>query len=143
MSIAKSGDTVKVHYKGTLQDGTVFDTSADSEPLVFTLGQHMVIPGFENAVEGMEVGQSKSVTIPSDQAYGPYRQDLVIEIEKNFIPEHIKPELGMVLQLQAEDGAVTNVTVTEISENTVTLDGNHPLAGQDLTFEIELVEIMQ
>jgi len=107
MPLAKSGDTVKVHYKGTLADGTEFDSSLDREPFVFTLGENMVIPGFENAIIGMEVGETKSVTIPSDDAYGPYRQDLVVEIE-----------------------------------NTVTLDGNHPLAGQDLTFEIQLLEIV-
>lgn len=142
MPSAKSGDTVKVHYKGTLADGTEFDSSLDREPFVFTLGENMVIPGFENAIIGMEVGETKSVTIPSNDAYGPYRQDLVVEIEKALIPPNINPELGMVLQLQSEEGEITNVTVTEISENTVTLDGNHPLAGQDLTFEIQLLEIV-
>ncbi len=142
MPSAKSGDTVKVHYKGTLADGTEFDSSLDREPFVFTLGENMVIPGFENAIIGMEVGETKSVTIPSNDAYGPYRQDLVVEIEKGLIPPNINPELGMVLQLQSEEGEITNVTVTEISDNTVTLDGNHPLAGQDLTFEIQLLEIV-
>lgn len=141
MATAKSGDTVKVHYKGSLADGTVFDSSEGGEPLEFQLGQEMVIPGFENAIVGMNIGDSKTVNIPADEAYGQYRDDLVLEIEKNQIPSHIQPELGMMLQMQSDQGTVTNVTITQISDNTVTLDANHPLAGKDLIFEIQLVEI--
>ncbi len=142
MAVAKAGDTVKVHYTGLLSDGTVFDSSVDREPLVFTLGQDMVIPGFENAIIGMAEGESKSIKIPADEAYGQYREDLVIEVEKNRFPEHITPELGMVLEVHSDDGSTTNVTITQVSETTVTLDGNHPLAGHDLTFEIQLLEIV-
>ena len=142
MAQAKPGDTVKVHYNGSLEDGTIFDSSLGKEPLTFTLGQGMVIPGFENAVLGMNEGETKTVTIPPEEAYGPYDEDLVVTIERAQIPPHIAPEIGMVLQVTSQDGRVSNVTVTEMTEKTVTLDGNSPLAGKNLTFEIKLESII-
>ena len=138
---AETGDTVRVHYTGTLQDGTVFDSSVGSEPLGFTIGQGQLIPGFEQAVLGMQVGESRTVTIPVDQAYGPRRDDMVLVVERNQLPEDMEPQVGMELQMNRGDGGVVAVTVTEVSETTITVDANHPLAGQDLIFEIELVEI--
>ena len=134
--IAEAGDTVKVHYTGRLADGTVFDTSVGSEPMEFTLGEGRLIPGFEQAVTGMQVGESKTVTIPVDEAYGQRRDELIIEVERDKLPADIEPEVGM--QLPTSQG---NVTIIEVSETTVKIDANHPLAGQDLTFDIELVEI--
>jgi FKBP-type peptidyl-prolyl cis-trans isomerase 2 len=138
---AKTGDTVKVHYTGRLQDGTVFDTSVGSEPLEFTLGQGQVIPGFEQAVIGMQVGESKTVTIPVDQAYGPRRDDMILEVSRDELPDDLEPTVGMQLQMNQGDGGIVIVTITEVSETTIKVDANHPLAGQDLTFDIELVEI--
>jgi peptidylprolyl isomerase len=135
---AKSGDTVRVHYTGKVADGTVFDTSVGSEPYEFILGQGQTISGFEQAVVGMKIGESKTVTIPADQAYGQLQEDLIFEIGKDKLSPDIQPEVGM--QLQGSQGVVT---IVEISETTVTLDANHPLAGQDLTFEIELIEIVK
>jgi len=139
-AVAKNGDTVKVHYTGKLQDGTVFDTSVGSEPLEFTLGQGQIISGFEQAVIGMRAGESKTVTIPVDQAYGPYYDDMVLEVERDELPEDLEPEVGMQLQMNQGDGGIMIVTITEVSETTIKIDANHPLAGQDLTFDIELVE---
>jgi FKBP-type peptidyl-prolyl cis-trans isomerase 2 len=138
---AKTGDTVKVHYTGRLQDGTVFDTSVGSEPLEFTLGQGQIIPGFEQAVIGMQVGESKTITIPVDQAYGPRRDDMMLEVERDKLPADIDPRVGMQLQMNQGDGGIMIGTITEVSETTIKIDANHPLAGQDLTFDIELVEI--
>jgi len=142
-AMAKDGDTVRVHYTGTLDDGTTFDSSVEREPLEFTLGQDQVIPGFEEAVRGLEVGQSKTVTIPAAEAYGPYSEQLVMEIGRDQLPEGLDPEVGQQLQAQGADGRTTVVVITEVSETTVTVDANHPLAGKDLTFEIELVEIKE
>jgi FKBP-type peptidyl-prolyl cis-trans isomerase 2 len=142
MAEAKSGDTVKVHYTGKLGDGTVFDSSREGDPLEFTLGQNQVIPGFEQAVVGMEPGQSKTAELPSGEAYGPRYDEMVIEVEKKQIPEQIDPQVGQRLQIRQADGRAIGVTVTEVTEEKVTLDGNHPLAGQNLTFDIELVDIV-
>jgi|TARA_B100000315_G_C14506251_1_gene554748 FKBP-type peptidyl-prolyl cis-trans isomerase 2 len=139
--MAKDGDTVKVHYTGTLEDGTTFDTSVGREPLEFTLGEGRVIPGFEEVVKGMQVGQSKTVTIPPERAYGLRLDDLVLVIEREQLPENLDPEVGQQLQMQQADARTTVVVVTDVSETTITVDANHPLAGKGLTFEIELVEI--
>ncbi len=141
MSKVKEGDTVKVHYTGTLTDGTVFDTSAEREPLEFTLGQGQLIPGFEKAVVGMNVGDSTEVEIPSDDAYGESREDLVISVPKDQLPDDVEPQVGMQLQVNQQDGQPIPVRITDVGEENLTLDANHPLAGQDLKFEIELVEI--
>lgn len=141
-SAAKAGDTVKVHYTGTLEDGTVFDTSAEGEPLEFTIGEGMIIPGFEEAVVGMHVEDSKTVDIPAEEAYGPRDEDLVEEVSRDELPEDLEPEVGQQLQSMQEDGSVAMVTVIDVTDTAITIDLNHPLAGEDLTFEIELVEIV-
>lgn len=142
MSQAKSGDTVKIHYTGTLEDGTQFDSSKDRDPLQFEVGSGQVIPGFDKAVEGMAVGEEKSVTIASDEAYGPRREQMVQEVPKTALPPDLEPEEGMALQAQGQDGQPINLTVTEIGDDTITVDANHPLAGKDLKFDIELVAIV-
>ena len=141
MSQAKSGDTVKIHYTGTLDDGTKFDSSAGREPLEFAIGSGQVIPGFDNAVDGMTVGDNKTVTIPAGEAYGERHDQLVQEVPKSALPEDMEPEVGMQLQSQGPDGQVMNLLVTAVEVESITIDGNHPLAGQSLTFAIELVEI--
>jgi FKBP-type peptidyl-prolyl cis-trans isomerase 2 len=138
---AKTGDTVKVQYTGKFADGTVFDTSVGGEPLEFTLGQGKVIAGFEQAVIDMRVGESKTVAIPADQAYGQRNDDLIIEVGRDRLSPDIVPEVGMQLNTIQSDGSVLTVTIIEVSETTVKIDANHPLAGQDLTFDIELMEI--
>lgn len=138
---AKSGDTVKIHYTGRLEDGTIFDTSTEREPLEFTISGGQVIPGFEQAVLGMAPGESKTEKIPTDQAYGPHREEMVIEVSREQIPPDINPEVGQQLQIQQANGQSVPVFVTEVTDNQITLDANHPLAGEDLTFDIQLVEI--
>ncbi|MBN1455614.1 MAG: peptidylprolyl isomerase [Methanomicrobia archaeon] len=138
---AKQGDTVKVHYRGTLEDGTIFDSSFDREPLEFTIGKGRLITGFEQAVIGMVPDESKTIMIPKDQAYGPHREDLVMELGRDQIPADMEIARGQQVQVRQEDGRCFPVMVTAISESGVTLDANHPLAGQDLTFELLLVEI--
>jgi peptidylprolyl isomerase len=140
-AVAKDGDTVKVHYTGTLEDGTIFDTSREREPLEFTLGGGKLIPGFEEAVRGMQIGQTKTVTIPPDEAYGSHRDELILVIQRDQLPDDLDPAVGQQLQMQGADGQTAVVVVTEVSEATITVDANHPLVGKDLTFEIELVEI--
>ena len=142
MTQVKNGDTIKVHYTGKLEDGTVFDTSLDRDPLEFTVGEGQIIPGFEEAVIGMNPGESKTTTIPSDQAYGPHYEDMVLQVDHNQFPAHLAPQVGEQFQVRQTDGRTVIVTVTEISPSAVTLDANHPLAGKDLTFYIELVEIV-
>ena len=141
MRQAKYGDTVKVHYTGKLEDGTVFDSSIDRDPLQFTLGEGQVIPGFEQAVVGMNLGESKTVTISMDEAYGPHREEMVVMVERNKFPEHMQLEGGQQLQIRQDDGQIIFVIVADVSESSVTLDANHPLAGKDLTFDIQLIEI--
>lgn len=137
---AIKGDLVRVHYKGTLTDGTVFDSSEGREPLEFTLGQGQVIPGFDAAVTGLEVGASVVRTIPADEAYGPMREEMVIKIPKDQFPEDMPIELGQELQLQGPGGYLV-AQIVGIEEDGVILDANHPLAGEDLTFSITLDSI--
>ncbi|MDD5289117.1 MAG: peptidylprolyl isomerase [Dehalococcoidales bacterium] len=139
---AKSGDTVKVDYTGKLSDGTVFDSSEDSEPLEFTLGQNQVIVGFEKAVTGMKVGESKTVTIPADEAYGQPSDDLILVVDRSQMPQGLEIKEGQQLQATNSDGTTSVFTVTKIDATTVTVDGNNALAGKDLTFDIKLVEIV-
>lgn len=141
MSAAKSGDTVRVHYTGTLEDGTQFDSSRGREPLELTLGDGGVISGFATAVEGMAVGGTKTVTIPAEEAYGPRRDHLTQEIPRNAIPDQIELAKGMVLQAQGPDGQSLSFKVVDFDDEKVRIDGNHPLAGRDLTFELELVAL--
>ena len=141
MAEAKKGDTVKVHFTGKLDYGTVFDCSTNLDPLEFVLGLGRVIPGFEEAVIGMNSGESKTIKIPADKAYGPHREEMVVSLERKQLPVHIKPEVGQQLEVGEPGGQKILVKVTGVSESKVTLDANHPLAGKDLTFEIELLEI--
>ncbi|MDH3392840.1 MAG: peptidylprolyl isomerase [Desulfobulbaceae bacterium] len=141
MAQAKAGDTVHVHYTGRLTDGTVFDTSDGRDPLKFTVGEGQVIPGFDNAILEMTVGDKKTVEIPVDQAYGPTQDDLVMPVPRNQFPPDITPEVGQQLQVGSPSGELMVVTVTDVKEDIVTLDANPPLAGEDLTFDIELVAI--
>ncbi|MCP9482721.1 peptidylprolyl isomerase [Shimia sp. CNT1-13L.2] len=141
MTVAKSGDKVRIHYTGTLSDGSVFDSSEGREPLEFTLGSGQVIPGFDAGVTGMSVGEKKTVEIPCDQAYGPSHPEAIQDVPREQIPAEIPLEVGLQLQMQAPTGQVVPVTVVKITEEAVTLDANHALAGKDLTFALELVEI--
>ncbi len=142
MGQVKTGDTVKVHYTGRLNDGTVFDSSAGQEPLQFTVGESSVIPGFEQAIVGMKAGDTKTITIPAKEAYGSRREEMIFAVEREHFPAHIEPEVGQYMELQQGEGQNLVLRVTEVSESKVTLDANHPLAGEDLTFDLELVEII-
>ncbi len=137
----KNGDKVKVHYKGTLADGVVFDSSEGREPLEFTIGQGQVIPGFENGVIGLSAGEKKIIIIPCAEAYGEYSDEAVFSIGKENLPLGMEPAAGQQLQMMSPEGQVFQVIIKEVSGNEVKLDANHPLAGKDLTFELELVKI--
>lgn len=141
MSTAKHGDTVRVHYIGKLDDGVVFDSSRDGDPLEFTIGEETLIPAFERAVVGLTVGVSKRVVLAPDEAYGPRRDDRIVHMERSRLPSDPAPEPGMVLRGSTPDGDVA-LTIVEVGDDTVTLDANHPLAGKQLTFDVELVEIV-
>ena len=141
MPEAKQGDTVRVHYQGSLQDGTVFDTSRDRDPFEFTIGEGQVIAGFESAVVGMEPGENKVVTLEPEDAYGPRRSELLVEVGLDRLPPEVEVEVGSQLQVKQQDGSPRVATIARVGEDSVTLDVNHPLAGKDLTFDIELVEI--
>jgi FKBP-type peptidyl-prolyl cis-trans isomerase 2 len=142
MDIAQYGDTVKVHYTGRTDAGLIFDSSKENEPLQFEVGGGRMILGFEEAIVGMKPGESKHVTVPVDMAYGPARKDLVFSVERDRIPKNVDLEIGKTLRLERSDGQDVHVLVTDLSETTVELDANHPLAGKDLTFDITLVEIV-
>lgn len=141
MTQANVGDKVKVHYTGKLEDGTVFDTSNNRDPLQFTLGKGQVIPGFEQAIVGMAPGESKTTKIPATDAYGPYKKELVVEVNKTELPKDLNVQIGQQLQINQPNGQTVLVTTTQVTESKVTLDANHPLAGKDLTFDIKLVEV--
>lgn len=141
MTQAKQGDTVKIHYTGKFNDGTVFDSSDESEPLEFVVGQGQIIPGVEEAVVGMSLNETKTAEIPPEKAYGQYSEDMVVDVDRSQFPEHIQPEKGMELELKQESGESIHVVVTNVSDSEITLDANHPLAGKNLTFEIQLMEI--
>jgi peptidylprolyl isomerase len=141
MAQAKTGDTVHVHYKGSLADGTVFDTSEGAQPLQFTIGSGDVIPGFEEAIVGMSQGDQKRQTIPADQAYGARREELVFQVEREQLPPDSDVSVGDYLRLGFPDGRTAAVQVAELNESSVTLDANHPLAGKDLIFDLTLVDI--
>ena len=138
----KQGDTVKVHYTGKLDNGDVFDTSVNGDPLQFTVGKRDVIAGFEQAVMGMMPGETKSTKISAHRAYGPYREELVVEVDKKNIDDDMDLQIGQRLKIKQPDGQEFIVTVTELSDQKVKLDANHPLAGKDLTFDINLIEIV-
>ena len=141
MTQVKSGDTVAIHYTGTLLDGSTFDSSEGREPLEFVVGSGQIIPGLDVALPGMEVGDNKVVKIGSDDAYGPLNPEMRQAVPREGIPADIPLEVGTQLQMQTPDGQAMSVTVVEVDDATVTLDANHPLAGKDLQFDIELVKI--
>lgn len=141
MQQVKSGDTVKVHYHGKLTDGSTFDSSEGRDPLEFKVGSGQVIKGFDTGVTGMSVGEKKTVHIPSDEAYGPKDEERIVEFPRANFPADMKPEVGMQLNMTNGEGHVIPVVVKEVGEEAVLLDANHPLAGEDLVFEIELVDI--
>ena len=141
MAEAKTGDTVEVHYTGSLEDGTVFDSSRDRDPLVFTIGEKALIRGFEEAVVGMAVGESKSIRIPAKEAYGAHDPARVLKVPLSDLPDDLKLQEGQQLQMRQSNGNVVLVKISELTETEVTLDANHPLAGKDLKFEIELVKV--
>jgi peptidylprolyl isomerase len=142
MDTVERGDTVKVHYTGRLENGMVFDCTTSGSPLIFIIGEGELIAGFEEAVMGMKIGESKKVKVPADKAYGPYYKDLAMVVDHDQLPEDFEPEVGERLEMPQEMGYPIVYTVTEVSESTVTLDANHILAGKDLIFEIQLVEIL-
>ncbi len=141
MTQAETGNTVKVHYMGMLDNGEVFDSSEGKDPLSFTIGRGMLIKGFENAVVGMEVGDKKEFTVDPDEGYGERNEDLIIDISREDIPSHIDVSPGQRLQIQQPNGEAISVSVADLNEEKVTLDANHPLAGQELKFKIEMMEI--
>ena len=138
---AAQGDTVRVHYEGFLEDGNLFGSSRKSGPLEFTIGEKTLIPAFENAVVGMEEGDTKTVSVPPEDAFGERREELVRTIDKDQLPSHIDPQIGKVLEIHAEEGENVRAQITDVTEDRLTIDANHPLAGKKVTFEIELVEI--
>lgn len=140
MAQAQNDSQVKIHYTGRLDNGQVFDSSQERDPLEFTIGQGQLIPGFEAAVLGMQVGEKKTVTIPAKEAYGPRQEELLFAVDRAQLPDHIQPEVGQQLQVNQE-GQTAMVTISELTDTTITLDANHPLAGENLTFELEVMEI--
>lgn len=142
MSQAKPGDTVRMHYSGSLADGTQFDSSEGRDPLEFTLGSGQIIPGLDKAMTGMEVGETKQVVVEPDEGYGDRDPSRIQAVPREQIPDHIPTEPGTQLQMQTPEGQTLPVVVADTSETEVTLDANHPLAGQKLTFDVELVEIV-
>jgi peptidylprolyl isomerase len=141
MSTAKTGDTVKVHYTGRLDDDTVFDTSRGKTPLQFTIGEGHLIKGFEKGLIGMEVGEKKNLVIPPEEAYGQNDEKLTTKVSRSHLPDSVQPAIGMQLQVKQKDGSIFVVWITGMDEETVTLDANHPLAGKTLNFDVELTDI--
>lgn len=141
MAQVKKGDKVKVHYHGKLTTGETFDTSEGRDPLSFEVGSGMVIKGFDDGVTGMEVGEKKTIHIPVAEAYGPKNPEMIVTMPKDRFPEDLQVEIGLPLMMSDQNGQQFQVVVTAIEEDAVTLDANHPLAGQDLVFDLELVEI--
>ena len=141
MAQVKKGDSVKVHYHGTLSDGTIFDSSTGREPLEFEVGSGMVIAGFDEGVTGMFIGEKRSVNIPADQAYGQLQDEMIMEFPKTQFPSDMIPEIGLQLSMSNNEGQQFPVTIIEVKEEFVVLDANHPLAGKDLTFDLELIDV--
>ena len=142
MTKAKTGDRVKVHFEGYLVDGTVFGSTLDDEPFEFTIGEKNMLPGFENAVIGMQKGDTKTITLPPEEAYGHPKKELVSVMERSGFPKEINLEIGKRLRVRTKDGIYTMVTIKEFTEDRIVLDENDPLAGKTLTFRIELVEVL-
>ena len=137
--MVENGQKVKIHYTGTLDDGSQFDSSVGRDPLEFEMGAGMVIPGFEDGVRDMEEGEKKTIHIPAKEAYGEHREDMVMEFPRTHLPEGVEPQVGMQLQLQGPQGQAIPAKIIALTEENLTLDANHPLAGQDLNFELELI----
>ena len=137
--MVEKGNVVSVHYTGKLESGEVFDSSREREPLKFQVGSGQIIPGFEDALIGKKVGESIEVNLTSDEAYGEVREDLVVSVEKDKMPGEVK--VGQSLQANTENGQSANVVVKEVKDNEVIIDGNHPLAGKNLSFDIEIMDI--
>lgn len=142
MAQAKKGDIVQIHYTGKLDDGTIFDTSRERHPLRFTIGSGQVITGFDQAVTGMNIGESRTTKIPADLAYGPRRDDMITTMNRSQLPPEAIPQKGQRLELTQPDDKVILVTITDVTDTTLTIDANHPLAGKALTFDIELLGIV-
>ena len=142
MAEAKKGDTVRIHYTGKLDDGTVFDSSEGREPLEFTLGAEEVIPGFENAVLGMNPGETRTTTIKPEDGYGEFQDDMVFQVDRDRLPSDMAPEIGAELRVRTPDDSMIPVVIVDVQDDKVTIDANHPLAGRDLVFDIQLVEIV-
>ena len=141
MSVIENGSTVKVHYTGTLENGEIFDSSANRDPLQFTIGQGQLIPGFEKAVIGLKVGDSTKTNIPAAEAYGEHNAQMEITVPRTQLPEDMEPEVNLQLQLSQPNGQPIPCQITKIEGDQITIDANHPLAGEDLSFEIEVIEI--
>ena len=141
MSKAKNGDKIRIHYTGKLEDGNVFDNSKERQPLEFVVGDGEVMPGIEKGVIGMEPGDTKTVEIPPEEAFGPRRKELVIEVAKSELPDQMTPTMGQKVQMRHPNGGNIELVITDVNEETITLDANHPLAGHTLCFDLELVEI--
>ncbi len=142
MTQAKIGDKVKVHFTGYLEDGTVFGSTTDEEPFEFIIGEKNMLPGFENSVVGMQKGNTKTITLAPEEAYGPHKKELVRVMEKSGFPQKINLEIGKRLRVRTQDGKYTMVTIKDFTEDSIVLDENDPLAGKTLTFKIELIEIL-
>jgi len=138
---AQIGDTVKINFTGKLEDGSVFGSTTDREPLEFKLGEGQILPGVEKGIEGMNVGESKTIKVPPEQAYGQHREELVEEVGRDQFPKDVEPQVGQRFKVPQSNGQTMVVRVVNVSESMVTLDANHPLAGKDLTFELELLGI--
>ena len=143
MTYANEGDTVSVHYTGTLEDGSVFETTVGLAPIQFTIGGNEMLPGVERAVVGMKPGESATLRLAADEAFGPHREEMVIEIDRRRLEGHLAPEVGHLLQITWPDNESTLASVIRVTDSTVTVDANHPLAGKDLTLDIQLVDIVQ
>jgi len=141
MSQAQQGDQVRIHYTGRLDDGTVFDSSRGREPLEFTIGSGMVIPGFDRAVTGLSVGETRTAIIPPADAYGEFRDELLLTIGREQLPEGLDPAVGQELHMTTTSGQVVTVRIQDVMDTQVVLDANHPLAGKQLTFDVELMGI--
>jgi len=141
MSQAKSGDKVKIHYTGKLENGNIFDSTREGPPLELVIGSRTVFPELEDNIIGMTAGESRNITLQPEQAFGPKRVELIVQIDSGILPAEITPEIGMQLQNKQPDGKLINVIITDIKDNAITLDANHPLAGQAVILDIELVEI--
>lgn len=142
MSVAKTNDTVRVHYTGKLTSGEIFDTSVDRDPLEFTIGAGQLIKGFDDGVVGMKINEKKTLEIPSDEAYGPVHDQLIQEVEKSQLPPEIEPQIGQTLIATGAEGQETRLVIKDINDQNIVVDANHPLAGKDLIFDIQLVEIV-